>query len=73
MSNNPVQHQRTKYIEIDVHFVREKVAIGKVKVLHVPPSLQYADIFTKGLRTTLFNQFRDSLTIRCSNASTEGG
>jgi hypothetical protein len=36
MSSNPVQHQRTKHIEIDIHFVREKVALGQVRVLHVP-------------------------------------
>ena len=36
MSNNPVQHRRTKHIEIDIHFVREKVALGQVRVLHVP-------------------------------------
>ncbi|GJX34047.1 ribonuclease H-like domain-containing protein [Tanacetum coccineum] len=36
MSANPVQHQRTKLIEIDIHFVRDKVAAGHVRVLHVP-------------------------------------
>ncbi|GJT18503.1 ribonuclease H-like domain-containing protein [Tanacetum coccineum] len=36
MSANSVQHQRTKHIEIDIQFVREKVAAGHVRVLHVP-------------------------------------
>jgi hypothetical protein len=30
MSNNPVQHWRTKHIEIDIHFIREKVSLGQV-------------------------------------------
>lgn len=51
MTQNPVRHQRTKHVKIDLHFVREKVALGYVKVLFVPSSLQYADIFTKGLPT----------------------
>ncbi|XP_071688190.1 uncharacterized mitochondrial protein AtMg00810-like [Rutidosis leptorrhynchoides] len=72
LSGNPVQHQRTKHIELDIHFVREKVARGQVRVLHVPTRFQIADIFTKGLPRVLFEEFRYSLCIRDSNASTEG-
>jgi hypothetical protein len=33
MTANPVHHRRTKHIEIDIHFVREKVALGEIRVL----------------------------------------
>jgi hypothetical protein len=36
LSTNRIQHQRTKHVEIDLHFMREHVAIGVVRVLHVP-------------------------------------
>jgi hypothetical protein len=63
LSTNPVQHQRTKHVEIDLHFVRERVAAGDVRVLSVPTTLQFADIFTKGLSTSIFLDFRSSLNI----------
>jgi hypothetical protein len=65
LSTNPIQHQRTKHVEIDLHFIREKVAIGQVHVLHVPTTSQFTNIFTKGLPSSVFNEFRSSLNI-CS-------
>ncbi|XP_071689020.1 uncharacterized mitochondrial protein AtMg00810-like [Rutidosis leptorrhynchoides] len=73
LSDNPVQHQHTKHIELDIHFVREKVQKGEVKVLHVPTRFQLADIFTKGLPRVLFNDFRSSICLRFTTAVTEGG
>ena len=62
---NPVQHQRTKHVEIDLNFVRDFVAIGAIWVLHVPTTSQFADIFTKGLPSSTFAEFRSSLNICC--------
>nr|GEV59728.1 ribonuclease H-like domain-containing protein [Tanacetum cinerariifolium] len=72
LSCNLVQHQRTKHIEIDIHFVLDLVAAGQVRVLHVPYHYQFADIFTKGLPSALFEEFRTSLSIRCPPALTAG-
>ncbi|GJW47858.1 ribonuclease H-like domain-containing protein [Tanacetum coccineum] len=72
MFANPVQHQRTKHIDIDIHFVRDKVAAGHVRVLHVPSRFQYADIFTKRLSYLFFADFRSSLSICKSPAPTAG-
>ncbi|XP_023756892.2 uncharacterized mitochondrial protein AtMg00810-like [Lactuca sativa] len=72
LSGNPVQHQRTKHIEMDIHFLHEKVTIGKIRVLHIPSTYQYTDIFTQGLLRQLFLDFRDRLSIRLPPAKTEG-
>ncbi|KAI3684721.1 hypothetical protein L6452_33946 [Arctium lappa] len=72
LSGNPVQHQRTKHIELDIHFVREHVQKGLVRILHMPSRFQIADIFTKGLPRVLFDDFRSSLSIRSPPASTAG-
>jgi hypothetical protein len=56
-------------VEIDLHFVRDHVALGEVRVLHVPITSQYADIFTKGLPTSVFVEFRNSLNVRGTPSS----
>jgi hypothetical protein len=70
MSRNPVHHRRTKHIELDIHFVREKVTIGELHATHVPSARQLADVFTKGLPSALFFDFRDSLSVTSADVQT---
>jgi histone deacetylase 1/2 len=73
MSMNPIQHQRTKHIEIDLHFVRDRVAMGQVRVLHVPSSRQFTNILMKGLPSPLFLDFWSSPNVRTPPVATAGG
>ncbi|KAK7399636.1 hypothetical protein VNO78_10823 [Psophocarpus tetragonolobus] len=64
---NPVQHQCTKHIEMDIHFVCEKVARREVRVLHVSSRYQIAEIFTKGLPLILFEDFQKNLSVHTTS------
>jgi histone deacetylase 1/2 len=54
LSFNSVQHQRTKHIEVDVYFVRERVSQKQLSVQFFSSQEQFVDILTKGLSAPLF-------------------
>jgi hypothetical protein len=52
LASNPVFHARTKHIEVDYYFIREKVLNGDILTKFISIVDQLADIFTKGLSST---------------------
>lgn len=49
MTKNPVYLSKTKHIDIHVHYIRDEVKKGNVRLQHVDGKLNPADIFTKPL------------------------
>jgi len=63
LANNPVQHSRTKHIDIRHHFLRDHGAKGDIALSHVSTNKQQADIFTKPLDEQRFCFLRSELNI----------
>ncbi len=61
--NNPVYHARTKHIEVDYHFIREKVLAKEIDLIHVNTKDQVADIFTKALGIDKLKKFQKMLGV----------
>ncbi|KAK9090466.1 hypothetical protein Sjap_023643 [Stephania japonica] len=61
LAQNLVYHARTKHIELDIHYVRDKVLAGQLGIHHVPTQDQLADIFTKCFPVLGFNIYGTKL------------
>jgi uncharacterized membrane protein YgcG len=63
MAKNPVQHGRCKHIDIKLHFVRDLVADGTIKLEFVSTENQLADLLTKGLPVKIFEDLRKKIGV----------
>jgi hypothetical protein len=63
MADNPVEHSRTKHIDIWHHFLRDHQQKGDIEVFYVSTENQLADIFTKPLDETTFCKMRSELNV----------
>nr|GEU87676.1 integrase, catalytic region, zinc finger, CCHC-type, peptidase aspartic, catalytic [Tanacetum cinerariifolium] len=65
ISCNPVQHSRTKHIDVRYHFIKEKVENDIVELFFVGTEYQLADLFTKALSKDRFKYLVRRLGMRC--------
>jgi hypothetical protein len=63
MADNPVEHSRTKHIDIRYHFLRDHQQKGDIEIAYVSTHNQLADIFTKPLDEKTFSKLRNKLNI----------
>lgn len=63
LAKNVVYHSRTKHIELDMHFIRDKVLAKELEINYIPSEEQIADILTKLLTFIHFNHFRAKLNV----------
>jgi hypothetical protein len=63
MVDNPVEHNRTKHIDIRYHFLRDHQQKGDIEIAYVNTQNQLADIFTKPLDEKTFSKLRNELNI----------
>lgn len=63
LSHNHILHARTKHVELDIHFIYERIITKKLKIQHVPSNVQVADTLTKPLGTSTFHELQTKLKV----------
>ncbi|CAL9003229.1 unnamed protein product [Prunus brigantina] len=64
IAHNPVQHDRTKHVEVDRNFIKEKLDAEIVSFPFISSEYQLADVLTKAVSTSIFHNSLDKLGMR---------
>jgi hypothetical protein len=64
LAKDPIQHQRSKHIELHMHFIKKLIHDQVIEVLFFPTEDQVADIFTKSLTKANFSKLRSMLGVQ---------
>ncbi|CAL8078242.1 unnamed protein product [Prunus armeniaca] len=73
IAQNPVQHDRTKHVEVDRHYIKQKLKAKVIQFPFVKSEDQLADILTKAISSKVFHNSLDQLSISDIYAPTRGG
>lgn len=73
LAHNPILHTRTKHMEIDLFFVREKILAKQLSMVHIPGTDQWVNILTKPVSTSKFLLMRSKLNATSHHTEFEGG
>ena len=68
IGKNPILHERTKHVEHDCHFTRDKVMEGLIELMYTPSQKQLADLLTKALPSPQHNHLLSKLGIHDTHA-----
>ena len=63
LTKNPGFHKRSKHVDIQYHFIRERYENDEIDVVYVATADQLADCFTKTLGKSNFNKIRDHICL----------
>ena len=63
LANHPIYHARTKHVDAQFHFVREKLQSNEITLMYLNTCETTADIFTKPLGKIKFELFREMLGV----------
>ena len=72
LAHNPIYHSRTKHIEVDVHFIWEKIIHRALEVHYIPSQEQPENLFTKSLSLSQFQFLCSKLSLPYSSFSLWG-